>query len=234
MPVDLVAFGPHADDIEIGIGATIAAHTSAGYAVGLCDLTLAELSSNGTPALRRVEADAAARVLGAAWRENLEWPDGGITKSPELIRSAVEVIRRHRPRAIAIPYWDDRHPDHRAASEVLGIAAFTSGLRRYATAEAPWRPDWVCYYFINDAATPSFVIDVSAHYDRKRQALACYASQFAAQDEGAVATRLTAPAFSQLIESRDAQFGALAGVSFAEGVVVKEPMLRATLLKHVR
>lgn len=233
MPVDLIAFGPHADDIEIGIGGTIAAHTSAGYAVGLCDLTLAELSSNGTPALRRVEADAASRVLGAAWRETLEWPDGGITKSPELIRSAVEVIRRHRPRVIAIPYWDDRHPDHRAASEVLSVAAFTSGLRRYETAEAPWRPDWVCYYFINDAATPSFVIDVSAHYDRKRQALACYASQFAAQDEGAVATRLNDPTFSQLIESRDAQFGALAGVSFAEGIVVKEPVRRSTLLKHV-
>ena len=233
MAVDLLAFGPHADDIEIGIGATIAAHTSAGYAAGLCDLTRAELSSNGTPAARQVEAEAAARVLGAAWRENLEWPDGGITRSPELIRSAVEAIRRHRPRAIAIPYWDDRHPDHRGASDVLSVAAFTSGLRRYETEHAAWRPDWVCYYFINDAATPSFVIDVSAHYERKRQALACYASQFAVRDEGAVATRLTAPTFSQLIESRDAQFGALAGVSFAEGFVVKEPLLRGTLLKHV-
>ena len=233
MAVDLLAFGPHADDIEIGIGATIAAHTSAGYAAGLCDLTRAELSSNGTPAARQVEAEAAARVLGAAWRENLEWPDGGITRSPELIRSAVEAIRRHRPRAIAIPYWDDRHPDHRGASDVLSVAAFTSGLRRYETEHAAWRPDWVCYYFINDAATPSFVIDVSAHYECKRQALACYASQFAVRDEGAVATRLTAPTFSQLIESRDAQFGALAGVSFAEGFVVKEPLLRGTLLKHV-
>ena len=232
MAVDLIAFGPHADDIEIGIGATIAAHTSAGHAVGLCDLTRGELSSNGTPAARRVEADAAARVLGAAWRENLEWPDGGIARSPESIRSAVEVIRRHRPRAIAVPYWDDRHPDHRAASEVLSVAAFTSGLRRYETADAPWRPDWVCYYFINDAAAPSFVIDVSAHYDRKRQALACYASQFALQPDGAVPTRLTAPTFSQLIESRDAQFGALAGVSFAEGIVVKEPLVRATLFRH--
>ena len=81
MAIDLLAFGPHADDIEIGIGATIAAHTSAGYAVGLCDLTRAERSSNGTPAARLVEAEAAARVLGAAWRENLEWPDGGITRS---------------------------------------------------------------------------------------------------------------------------------------------------------
>jgi N-acetylglucosamine malate deacetylase 1 len=234
MAVDLLVFGPHPDDIEIGLGATIAAHSDAGYAVGLCDLTLAELSSNGTPEQRRVEADAAAQVLGAAWRENLGWPDGGISRTPELIRSAVDLIRRHRPPALALPYWDDRHPDHRAASEVLGVAAFTSGLRRFETGEPPWRADWVCYYFINDAAPPSFVIDVSAHYERKRRALACYGSQFAPAEDGAVATRLTAPTFQQLIESRDAQFGALAGVRFAEGVVVKEPLVRTTLLKHVR
>ena len=233
MAVDLVVFGPHPDDIEIGLGATVARHTDAGYAVGLCDLTRGELSSNGTLDERRAEADAAARVLNAAWRENLAWPDGGITRTPELIRSAVEVIRRHRPRAIAIPYWDDRHPDHRGASDVLSAAAFTSGLRRYETGEAPWRAEWICYYFINDAAPPSFVVDVSACYERKRQALACYRSQFAPRDGGAVTTRLTAPTFRQLIESRDAQFGALAGVAFAEGVVVKEPLQRTTLLKQV-
>jgi N-acetylglucosamine malate deacetylase 1 len=233
MAVDLVVFGPHPDDIEIGLGATIARHTAAGYAVGLCDLTRAELSSNGSPEQREAEAQAAAAVLGAAWRENLGWPDGGISRTPELIRSAIDVIRRHRPRAVALPYWDDRHPDHRAASDVLSVAAFRSGLRRYESGAAAWRPDWICYYFINDGAPPSFVIDVSDCYERKRQALACYASQFSPDDESAVQTRLTAPTFRQLIESRDAQFGALAGVRFAEGVVVKEPLLRTTLLKQV-
>ncbi|PYR10897.1 MAG: bacillithiol biosynthesis deacetylase BshB1 [Acidobacteria bacterium] len=232
MAVDLVAFGPHPDDIEIGLGATIARHTDAGYRVGLCDLTTGELSSNGTPEQRRAEADAAARVLGVAWRENLGWTDGGIVRTPESIRSAVDCIRRHRPRTIAIPYWDDRHPDHCAASDVLRVAAFTSGLRRYETGEPAWRVDWVCYYFINDSAPPSFVIDVSAHYERKRRALACYASQFSPPAGEAVPTRLTAATFRQLIESRDAQFGALAGVAFAEGVVVKEPVQRGTLLKH--
>jgi len=233
MAVDLLVFGPHPDDLEIGLGATIARHSDAGYTVGLCDLTHAELSSNGSPEQRQVEARAAASVLGAAWRENLGWPDGGIARTPELIRSAVDFIRRQRPRALALPYWDDRHPDHRAASDVLGVAAFTSGLRRYETGDAPWRADWVCYYFINDGAAPSFVIDVSDHYERKRQALACYTSQFTPRDDEGVPTRLTAPTFRQLIESRDAQFGALAGVPFAEGVVVKEPVLRTTLLKHV-
>ena len=232
MAVDLIVFGPHPDDIELGLGATIARHTAEGRSAGLCDLTAGELGSNGTPAERREEALAAARVLGAAWRESLGWPDGGIENSPEMIRSAVDLIRQHTPRAIAVPYWQDRHPDHVAASEVLTVAAFKSGLRRYETAHAPWRPDWICYYCINDAAPPSFVIDVSAHYQKKRDALACFRSQFTTSAAGAVATRLTANTFSQLIESRDAQLGALIGVAFAEGVIVREPVERASLLRR--
>ena len=233
MSIDLLVFGPHPDDIEIGLGGTVARHAAAGHRVGLCDLTAGELSSNGTPEQRAVEAADAARVLGAAWRENLGWPDGGIAATPPLVRSAVDIIRRHRPRTLAIPYWDDRHPDHVAASHVLRTAVFTSGLRRYATGADPWRPDWVCYYFINDGAQPSFVVDVSASYPRKRDALDCYRSQFAPAGDGSVATRLTASTFRQLIESRDAQFGALAGVAFAEGLVVREPVVRAGLLKDV-
>ncbi|MGH9141005.1 MAG: bacillithiol biosynthesis deacetylase BshB1 [Vicinamibacterales bacterium] len=232
MAADLVVFGPHPDDIEIGLGGTVARHAAAGHRVGLCDLTQGELSSNGTVAQRQSEAAVAAKALGAAWRENLGWPDGGIATSPELVRSAVDLLREHRPSAIAIPYWDDRHPDHVAASHVLRVAAFKSGLARYETGAPPWRPDWVCYYFINDGATPSFVIDVSAFYQRKRDALDGYASQFAPNGPGAVDTRLTSSTFRQLIESRDAQFGALAGVAFAEGIVVREPLLRAGLLKH--
>jgi len=232
MSLDLLIFGPHPDDIEIGLGGTVARHTAAGHAVGLCDLTRGELSSNGTPDERQAEAAEAARVLGAAWRENLGWPDGGIEPTPAIIRSAADIIRRHRPRSIAIPYWDDRHPDHVAASHVLRTAVFRSGLRRYDTGAEPWRPEWLCYYFINDSATPSFVVDVSAHYERKRKSLECYVSQFAPPGDGAVATRLTASTFRQLVESRDAQFGALAGVAFAEGIVVREPVQRAGLLKQ--
>src|SRR5882762_10926100 len=98
MSMDLLVFGPHPDDIEIGLGGTVARHAAAGHRVGLCDLTAGELSSNGTPEQRAVEAAEAARVLGAAWRENLGWPDGGIAATPPLVRSAVDIIRRHRPR----------------------------------------------------------------------------------------------------------------------------------------
>lgn len=231
MALDLLVFGPHPDDIEIGLAGAVARHTAAGLSVGLCDLTAGELGSNGTPEERRREADEAGRLLGVQWRENLGWPDGGIAPTDAHIRSAVALVRQHRPRAVAVPYWHDRHPDHRAASAVLDAAVFKAGLRRYDAPGEAWRPEWICYYFINDGAAPSFVIDVSAVYDTKRAALACYRSQFAADGQGAVQTRLTSPAFARLIETRDGQFGALAGVQYAEGVVVREPIARDSLLK---
>ncbi len=230
--IDLLVFGPHPDDIEIGLGGTVARHVETGHRVVLCDLTVGELSTNGRPEERLAEARAAAEVLGVESRENLGWPDGGIAPTAELLGSAVEVIRRLRPRSIAIPYWDDRHPDHVSASEVLRKAIFRSGLRRFETGAEAWRPEWVCFYFINDSAAPSFVVDVSAVYDRKQNALDCYRSQFAPIDAGAAPTRLTAATFRRLIESRDMQWGALSGVAYAEGVIVREPLARDGLLKR--
>jgi N-acetylglucosamine malate deacetylase 1 len=236
-PVDLLVFGPHPDDLEIGLGGTIAKHAAGGHRVGLCDLTAGEMGSNGTVEERLAEAEAARVVLGATWRVNLRWPDRAIGGTAEHIRAAAALIRRTRPRAVAIPYGVDRHPDHVAASQVLSEAVFNSGLRRYdAGTESPscppWKPEWVCCYFINDSAPPSFVVDVSEHYDQKRRALACHVTQFTAPAAAGVATRLTSPLFQQLVESRDAQFGALAGVQFAEGVVVKEPVVRTTLFRR--
>lgn len=230
-PVDLLVFGPHPDDIEIGLGGSVAKHAALGHRVGLCDLTAGEMGSNGTVEVRLAEAEAARAVLDAAWRVNLRLPDRRLGTSPDHARAATALIRTSRPRAVAIPYGADRHPDHVAASRMLTEAVFNSGLRRYEDGNDPWRPEWVLYYFINDAATPSFVVDVSEHYEIKRRALRCHESQFQASEAGGTQTRLTSPLFQQLVESRDAQFGALAGVRFAEGVVVKEPIVRRTLLK---
>jgi bacillithiol biosynthesis deacetylase BshB1 len=230
MPLDLLAFGPHPDDIEIGLGGTVARHASLGMTVGLCDLTAGEMGSNGTPEERLVEAENARVVLGAAWRENLRWPDRRIGKDPNHIQQAVAFIRRHQPRTVAVPYWSDRHPDHVAASQLLTEAAFNAGLNRFRAEGEPWKADWICFYFINDQAPPAFLIDVSAAYEKKRAALDCHKSQFAPAP-AAAETRLNSPLFRQLIESRDAQFGALAGVRWAEGFIVREPVVRTSLLK---
>ena len=229
-PVDLLAVGPHPDDIEIGIGGLVAKHVSLGHSVGLCDLTAGEMGSNGTVEERLAEGEAARAVLGAAWRVNLRLPDRAIGRDAEHLRTVTGCIRRARPRVVAIPYWSDRHPDHVAASQLLTEAVFSAGLRRFDADGEAWKPESVCYYFINDSVTPSFVVDVSEHYDTKRRALACFVSQFQPARPDAVQTRLTSVRFTQLIESRDAHFGALAGVAFAEGIIVKQPILRPHLL----
>jgi N-acetylglucosamine malate deacetylase 1 len=234
MALDLLVFGPHPDDLEIGLGGTIARHVALGHQVGLCDLTAGEMGSNGTVEERLAESEAARAVLGAAWRDNLRWPDRRIGSDPSHLAQAVAFIRRHQPRTVAIPYWSDRHPDHVAASQLLAEAVFNSGLRRYPAEGDAWKADWICYYFINDSVPPSFVVDVSEHYEQKRAALDCHASQFQRAAPGATATRLNTPLFRQLVESRDAQFGALASVRWAEGVVVREPLVRQGLLKAIR
>lgn len=228
--MDLLAIGPHPDDIEIGIGGIVAKHAALGHRVGLCDLTAGEMGSNGTVEERLAEAEAARAVLGAAWRVNLRLPDRAIGREPSHVRAVAALVRAARPRVVAVPYWTDRHPDHAAASQLLTEAVFSAGLRRFDAGGEAWKPSSVCYYFINDSAPASFVVDVSEHYEIKRRALACHATQFAPAAADAVATRLTASTFRQLIESRDAQFGALAGVAFAEGVVTKTPVVRAHLL----
>ena len=229
-PVDLLVFGPHPDDLEIGMGGTIAKQAALGHRVGLCDLTEGEMGSNGTVAERLAEAQASADVLGARWRVNLGIPDRAIGTSSDHLRQVAALVRRARPRTVALPYWSDRHPDHVAASAMLTEAVFNAGLRRFAVAGEAWTPAWNCFYFINDHAAPSFVVDVSHSYDTKRRALACHVSQFAPQAPDAMTTRLTSSRFQQLIESRDALFGAQIGVAFAEGFVVKQVLARPHLL----
>ena len=229
--VDLLAFGPHPDDIEIGMGGTVAKQARLGARVGLCDLTAGEMGSNGTVPERLAEADAACAVLGASWRTNLGLPDRAIGSSPEHLRAVAGLVRCARPRAVAVPYWSDRHPDHVRASELLTEAIFSAGLRRFDAGGEAWKPGAVFYYFINDHVAPSFVVDVSDDYETKRRALACHVTQFAPAAPGAVATRLTSNRFQQLIESRDAQFGAQAQVAFAEGFVTRQTLVRAHLLE---
>jgi N-acetylglucosamine malate deacetylase 1 len=229
MHVDLLAFGPHPDDIEIGMAGTVAKHAALGARVGLCDLTRGELGSNGTPEGRVQEGDAAARVLGAAWRVNLGLPDGGLSPTRDQVIAVTELIRRAQPSIVAIPHARDRHPDHGAAHVLLVRAIFDAGLRRFPATGDPWRARAVCSYFINDHDAPSFVVDVSEFYERKREALACYGSQFSAESPDAVVTRLTSPLFARLVESRDSHFGAGADVRWAEGFVAQQPLRMSQL-----
>lgn len=222
--LDILIFGAHADDAEIGMAGVIAKEVAAGAKVGICDLTQAELSSNGNVALRKQEADRAATTLGLAWRGNLGLSDRGLFVTPEHIAKITEVIRKHKPKVIFAPYWDDRHPDHIACSKLVEEAAFNAKLRKFMPETPSISAPELYFYFINDWRTPDLLVDVTKYYETKEQALACYASQFgqAMPEEDTVLTPLN-QGYIERVKARDALIGQRKLIPYAEGFAIKTP-----------
>jgi len=219
--VDMLAFGAHPDDVEIGMAATIAKHTQAGIRFGICDLTRAEMSSNGTEELRQREAAEAAEAIGLAYRSCLGLPDRGLTGSPDQMASIVREIRKLRPRIVFAPYWNDRHPDHNAASRLVEEAVFNAKLRRYMPELEPVQVEHMYFYYINDVAEVDLIVNVSDWYDAKRRALSAYRSQFESGPD-TVATPLN-QRYVENVEARDRLLGGQRQWAFAEGFAVKRP-----------
>lgn len=220
--VDLLAFGAHPDDVEIGMAATLAKHVQAGFRCGICDLTEAEMSSNGTVEIRRREAAEAAAAIGLAYRSCLKLPDRGLTGSAEQIERIVREIRLRRPRIVFAPYWNDRHPDHNAASRLVEEAVFNAKLRRYMPELEPVQVQQLYFYYINDVADVDLIVNVSDCYEAKRRALAAYRSQFEAGPE-TVATPLN-QRYVENVEARDRLLGGQRQWAYAEGFATKRPV----------
>ncbi|WP_166239434.1 bacillithiol biosynthesis deacetylase BshB1 [Paenibacillus turpanensis] len=222
-PVDILVFGAHPDDAEIGMGGTIAKAAKAGRRIAICDLTQAELSSNGTVELRQQEAAEASQVLQLAERSNLKLPDRGLYMTKDIIDAVTREIRRLRPSIVFAPYWQDRHPDHVACSSIVDQAVFNAKLRNYMPEHEPVTVSWCYYYFINDTYEPNSAVDVSEVYELKTAALSAYRSQFEKLDSSYVDTPLN-QAYVSRVEARDHLMGQKIGVRYAEGFVSKLPL----------
>lgn len=221
MSLDILIFGAHADDAEIGMGGTIAKHTAAGLKVGVCDLTRAEMSSNGTVERRAEEAEEASSVLGLSCRSNLGLPDRGLYITPEHIQAVTAEIRRHAPRVVFAPYWEDRHPDHVMCSKIVQEAVFNAKLRNYMP-ELPAVQVKECYfYFINDIGRADLIVDISEHYEQKENSLLCYRSQFE-MGVGTVSTPLN-QGYIERVRARDSLLGQRSLIPFAEGFATLTP-----------
>jgi bacillithiol biosynthesis deacetylase BshB1 len=227
--VDVMAFGPHPDDIELGCGGTLLKLSDNGYSCVLVDLTRGEMATRGTIETRAAEAAKASQVLGATARENLGLPDGSLRNDHASRRKVVEVIRTYRPKLILVPYYQDRHPDHYHASELIYEAAFVAGLRRYDTGQESHRPSKVVYYMRWDEFEPTFIVDITDQYERKMEAIWSYASQFkppdrvppsleAAQEPG---TRLTTPEYHWKLVHQMAYYGSLIQTKYGEGFLIR-------------
>jgi bacillithiol biosynthesis deacetylase BshB1 len=223
MALDALCFGAHPDDIELSCGGLAARLAVHGHRVGLVDLTRGERASRGDTATRAREAEAAARHLGVALRENLELPDTGIdANSPEQLRRVVACLRTHRPALVVAPDRHDEHPDHVEGSALVARACYLSGLARYDAPGERFRPARVLFAIHRSSVAPQLVVDVSEVWERRQAALRAHASQL---DPGAgPATYLTAPGFLEAVEARARAWGALAGVEHAEGYRVRGPL----------
>jgi N-acetylglucosamine malate deacetylase 1 len=176
----VLAIFAHRDDAELTCGGTLIKLAGQGHRAGILDLTAGEMGSRGSADLRGAEADRAAAIMGLAVRENLGLPDAGIMNTPETRRLVARVIRRLRPTIVIAPAQQGRHPDHRIASELVRDACFISGLAKIEPDLPKHRPRKIihCLSYREDHLRPTFVVDISAEFERKLEAIRCYGSQF--------------------------------------------------------
>jgi bacillithiol biosynthesis deacetylase BshB1 len=217
MPVDLLAIAAHRDDVELTCAGTLLQARDMGYRTGILDLTAGEMGTRGSAELRADEARRAAEVLGVSERRNAGLPDAGILNADDTRRILVEHIRHFAPRVVILPFPIGRHPDHRIASEAGRDACYLAGLARYPASGTPHRPHKILYAlaYREDPVKPTFVVDISAQFERKMQAIRCYGSQFdGAQAAGEIFP--TGQDLYSLVETQNAHYGSLIRARYGE------------------
>jgi bacillithiol biosynthesis deacetylase BshB1 len=224
MPVDVLLFGAHPDDVEWGAGGIALKLKASGTSFGVVDLTRGEMGSRGTHEERDKEAREAASWMGAQFRENLGVPDCGVSDSVENRKQIASVIRRWRPKLVLAPYWKDRHPDHAATGHLIRNSAIHCTLRKSNDPNPPHKPSAYLYYLLHHFTHPSMVVDISDVYNRKLELLRMHGSQFAktAEEFGVLPLGMNDYLFG--LESRDRFFGSLIGVHHGEALVREIPL----------
>ena len=223
MKVDILAFGVHPDDVELGCSGTIIASIGQGKRVAVVDLTRGELGTRGTAETRKTEAANAAKVMGVQARENLEMADGFFQHDETNIRKVITAIRKYQPEIVLCNAPEDRHPDHGRSAKLVSDAAFLSGLRKIETtdgvAQEAWRPTYVFHYIQDRYLKPDFVFDISDHWEKKLETILCYTTQFFSPDSNEPETYISNPDFLDTIKSRALMLGKRIGVKYAEGYI---------------
>ena len=227
MKLDILAFGVHPDDVELGCAGTIMAAIDQGKKVGIVDLTRGELGTRGTPTTRTQEAAAAAKIMGVDVRENLDMADGFFINDEAHQRKIIALIRKYQPEIILANAPEDRHPDHGRSAKLVSDAAFLSGLRKVETihegiTQNAWRPAYTFHYIQDRFIQPSFVIDITAYMERKMEAVLAYGTQFTNADTSEPQTYISSPQFLETVKARALMLGKRIGVGYAEGYITEK------------
>ena len=236
MKLDLLVIAPHPDDAELTCGGTLLKMADAGYRTGILDLTQGESGTRGSAEVRAREAARAAKILGAKVRRNAGLPDARLRLCEEYKAAIAEIIRELEPRTVILPYWEGRHPDHYTAATLGYEASFIAGLKNYPLGGAPFRPFKIIYAAAYSTVTPTFAVDITKQYERRRRAILAYTSQFRParslgrsrverpEREHVEPEKVFIP-LDELEERMNFQarhYGRMIGVEYAEGFVVKE------------
>ena len=226
MKLDILAFGAHPDDVELGCSGTILKEISLGKTVGIIDLTRGELGTRGSAEIRDQEANAAAKILGVSVRENLEMRDGFFVNDEKHQLEIIKIIRKYRPDIVLCNAIDDRHIDHEKGSKLVSNACFLSGLRKIETEldgeqQLAWRPKSVYHYIQWKNIEPDFVVDITGFTAAKIESILAYGSQFYDKDSKEPESPITSKNFLESVNYRSQDLGRLAGVDFAEGFTVE-------------
>jgi bacillithiol biosynthesis deacetylase BshB1 len=227
MKVDIVAFGAHPDDVELGCAGSILAAVASGKSIGVVDLTQGELGTRGSAAIRKEEAIKAASILGVSFRKNLGFRDGFFVNDEAHQLEVIRLLRLHQPEVVLCNAIDDRHIDHAKGSDLVSHACFLSGLSKIVTQDSEgknqdaWRPKQVYHYIQWKDIEPDFVVDISPFIEQKMEAIQAYKSQFFDTNSKAPQTPISSKNFLDSVRYRAQNLGRLSGVDAAEGFTVE-------------
>ena len=222
MKLDILAFGAHPDDVELGCSGTIAKEVSLGKKVGIIDLTRGELGTRGSVEIRNSESAKASEILGVVVRENLDMRDGFFVNDEAHQLKVIEMIRKYQPEIVLCNAVKDRHIDHGKGSKLVSDACFLSGLRQIKTelngeAQEAWRPKVVYHYIQWQNIEPDFVVDISEFIGKKMESVLAYGSQFYDPNSKEPVSPITSKNFLDSVKYRAQDLGRLVGVEYAEG-----------------
>ena len=238
--VDILAFGAHPDDVELGCAGTLSLSISQGKSVAIIDLTEGELGTRGDVQKRKKEAQNAANILNVKYRENLKFRDGFFKNDESHQIAVIKKIRSFKPKIVLCNAFRDRHIDHSKGNKLVNESCFLSGLKKIETFDSKgaiqdsWRPRLILEYIQWDDLEPDIILDISGHLDKKLQAVSAFKSQFYNPDSGEIETPISSKNFIESVKYRAQNLGRIIGTSAGEGFTSKQQLSIDNLFDLIR
>lgn len=222
--LDILVFGAHPDDVELGCGGTIIKHVHSGFKIGIIDLTRGELGTRGNAEIRTSETKKSTEIMGVEIRENMDFKDGFFKEDDYHRMKIIQKIRKYRPDIVITNAPSDRHPDHGRSAKLTVSSCFLSGLEKINTKQKIWRPKHIYHYIQFNNLDPDFVIDISDHIDEKIESILCYSSQFYDPDSSETDTIISSKDFLESIKYRAKDIGRQSDCKYAEGFISNQTL----------